>query len=105
MSKVLSRYLAREIFGATATVLIAFLGLFAFFDFINELDSVGKEGYELHHAMIYVAMIVPGRVYELLPIAVLIGSLYALTTLARHSEITVMRASGCRRGGCCVPWG
>lgn len=94
MSKVLSRYLAREIFGATATVLIAFLGLFAFFDFINELDSVGKEGYELHHAMIYVAMIVPGRVYELLPIAVLIGSLYALTTLARHSEITVMRASG-----------
>lgn len=94
MSKVLSRYLAREIFGATATVLIAFLGLFAFFDFINELDSVGKDGYELHHAMLYVAMIVPGRVYELLPIAVLIGSLYALTTLARHSEITVMRASG-----------
>ncbi|ANQ86070.1 LPS export ABC transporter permease LptG [Azoarcus olearius] len=94
MSKILSRYLAKEIFGATATVLVAFLGLFAFFDFINELDSVGKDGYQLYQAVIYVAMIVPGRVYELLPIAVLIGSLYALTTLARHSEITVMRASG-----------
>lgn len=94
MSRILMRYLAREIFGATATVLLAFLGLFAFFDFVNELDSVGKDGYQLHQALIYVAMILPGRVYELLPIAVLIGSLYALTTLARHSEITVMRASG-----------
>jgi lipopolysaccharide export system permease protein len=39
-------------------------------------------------------MIMPGRVYELMPIAVLIGTLYALTTFARHSEITVLRASG-----------
>lgn len=94
MSWTLTRYLAREIYGATATVLVAFLALFAFFDFVNELESVGKDGYMLHHAMVYVAMILPGRVYELLPVAVLIGSLYALTTLARHSEITVMRASG-----------
>jgi len=94
MIRVLTRYLAREIFGATAVVLLAFLGLFAFFDFINELDEVGKGGYELHHALLYVAMILPGRVYELMPVAVLIGTLYALTTLARHSEITVMRAAG-----------
>ena len=94
MKRVLTRYLMREILGSTVTVLLAFLGLFAFFDFVNELDSVGKDGYELHHALIYVAMILPGRVYELLPVAVLIGTLYALTTLARHSEITVMRASG-----------
>lgn len=94
MMTVLGRYLAREIVGATFTVLLAFLGLFAFFDFLNELDSVGKGGYELQHALLYVAMILPGRVYELLPIAVLIGTLYSLTTLARHSEITVMRASG-----------
>ncbi|THF58606.1 LPS export ABC transporter permease LptG [Pseudothauera rhizosphaerae] len=94
MSRVLWRYLAREIFAATALVLVAFLGLFAFFDFINELEDVGKQGYELHHALIYVLMTLPSRVYELMPIVVLIGTLYALTALARHSEITVMRASG-----------
>ncbi len=44
--------------------------------------------------MIFVTLSVPGRVYELMPIAALIGTLYALTTLARHSEITVLRASG-----------
>jgi lipopolysaccharide export system permease protein len=94
MSRVLIRYLAREIYGAALTVLVAFLGLFAFFDFVNELDSIGKDGYQIHHAAIYVAAILPGRIYELLPVAMLIGSLYALTSLARHSEITVMRASG-----------
>lgn len=88
------RYLSREIYAAVALVLLAFLGLFAFFDLVNELDDIGKGGYLLHHAAIYVAMIMPGRVYELMPIAVLIGTLYALTTLARHSEITVLRASG-----------
>ncbi len=94
MNKVLFRHLAREIYGATAIVLVAFLGLFAFFDFINELEDVGKGGYEVHHALAYVAMLIPGRVYELMPVAVLIGTLYALTALARQSEITVMRASG-----------
>lgn len=94
--KVLSRYLARQIYASTFGVLLAFLGLFAFFDLLNELDNVGRDGYQLHHAMIYVLLILPGRVYELMPIAVLIGSLYALTNLARNSEITVMRASGLR---------
>ncbi|GHT88581.1 LPS export ABC transporter permease LptG [Betaproteobacteria bacterium] len=94
MSRTLGRYLTREIFAASLLVLVAFLGLFAFFDFVNELDNVGKNNYQVHHALIYVSAIMPGRVYELFPVAVLIGSLYALTSLARHSEITVMRASG-----------
>ncbi len=94
MSAVLLRYLAREIFAATALVLVAFLGLFAFFDFINELEDVGKGGYTLYQAGVYVGLTLPARVYELMPIAVLIGTLYALATLAKNSEITVMRASG-----------
>ncbi|MCL2644526.1 MAG: LPS export ABC transporter permease LptG [Betaproteobacteria bacterium] len=94
MNRILLGYLAREVYGATLTVLLAFLGLFAFFDFVNELGDIGKKGYQTYHALAYVAMLVPTRMYELLPVAVLIGSLYALTSLARHSEITVMRASG-----------
>lgn len=92
--KVYERHLAREIYGDTLLVLAAFLALFAFFDLIHELESVGKSGYELHHALGFVMLTLPGRAYEIFPIAVLIGSLYALTLLARHSEITVLRASG-----------
>lgn len=92
--KVYERYLGREIYLATALVLSAFLLLFSFFDLIHELESVGKDGYKLQHALGYVALILPGRVYELFPIAVLIGTLYALAMLARNSEITILRASG-----------
>jgi lipopolysaccharide export system permease protein len=96
--RVFERYLAREIYASTALVLAAFLALFAFFDFVHELTDLGKGNYQIHHAVGFVLLTLPGYVYELLPIAVLIGTLYALTLLARHSEITVLRASGLSTG-------
>ncbi|MRD73172.1 LPS export ABC transporter permease LptG [Rhodocyclus tenuis] len=92
--KIYQRYLLRETVAAILLVLVAFLALFGFFDLIAELKDVGHGGYQLHHAIAYVLLCLPGRVYELMPVAVLIGTLYALSTLARHSEITVLRASG-----------
>lgn len=92
--KLYERHLAREIYASTALVLLAFLMLFAFFDLIHQLESIGKGDYRIQHALAYVALTLPGRLYELFPIGVLIGTLYALTLLARHSEITVLRAAG-----------
>jgi lipopolysaccharide export system permease protein len=92
--KVYERYLAREIYAATALVLLAFLMLFGFFDLIHEFEDIGKGGYQLQHAAGFVLLSVPGHSYELFPIAVLIGTLYALTLLAHHSEIMVLRTAG-----------
>ena len=91
---VLRRYLAREIYAATLLVLVAFLMLFAFFDLINELNYLGKGNYHLQYVLLFVLLSLPGHVYELAPIAVLIGTLYALAQLAANSEYTVMRVSG-----------
>ncbi|MBK9445889.1 MAG: LPS export ABC transporter permease LptG [Betaproteobacteria bacterium] len=96
--KLYQRYLAKEVSAAVLLVLVAFLALFSFFDLIGELRDVGKGGYQLLHAMGFILLRLPGRIYELMPIAVLIGALYALSTLARHSEITVLRASGLSTG-------
>ena len=92
--RLYQRYLMRETFAAIFLVLAAFLALFSFFNLVNELPNVGKSGYQFSHAVGFVALGLPGLVYELIPIAALIGTLYALSTLARHSEITVLRASG-----------
>lgn len=92
--KVYRRYLAHELSSAILLVLLAFLVLFAFFDMLGEIKSVGQGGYQLHHAFGFVLLRLPGRAYELMPIAVLIGTLYALSSLTRHSEITVLRVSG-----------
>lgn len=88
------RYIGREVYVATAFVLFAFLGLFTFFDLIAELRDVGRAGYRLAHAFAFVLLSIPGHAYELFPIAVLIGTLYALSHLASNSEYTVMRTAG-----------
>lgn len=92
--KILNRYLAHEIIGSTLFVLLALLMLFAFFDLIGELGQLGKGGYHLPKVMLFVLLTLPGHVYELLPIAALIGTLFALSRLVQNSEFTVMRVSG-----------
>jgi len=90
----LERYLARQIYGAVGFVLLGFLALFAFFDLIAELRDLGNGEYRLRQIFAVVALWVPGHAYELLPIAVLIGTLYVLAHLSSNSEYTVMRGAG-----------
>jgi len=91
---VLQRYISAQIVGAVLFVLIAFLSLFAFFDLMQELPQVGRNGYQLQHAFMYVALGLPDDAYLTLPIAALIGTIYTLAQLAARSEFTIMRASG-----------
>jgi lipopolysaccharide export system permease protein len=91
--KIYRRYLARETLGTILLVLAAFLALFGFFDMVADLRNIGPL-YQFQDVVLGVLLHLPERVYELTPVAVLIGTLYALSTLARHSEITVLRASG-----------
>lgn len=95
--RVLRRYLGGQIGVAVAFVLFGFLALFAFFDFINELDDIGRGGYRLPHAVAFVLLGLPAHVYELMPIAALIGTIYALAQFASNSEFTAMRAAGLGR--------
>ncbi len=95
---IYQRYLFRETLSAVLLVLLAFVALFGFFDFVEELRGVGRGRYDLSVAVVSVLLSLPGLVYELIPVACLIGTLYALATLARHSEITVLRASGLSTG-------
>ena len=91
--KILQKYFSLEIGRSVLFVLIAFLALFAFFDMVGELKSVGHGGYKIQHAFLYVVMEMPGYVYELMPIAALIGTIWALSQFAARSEFTIMRAS------------
>ena len=94
--RTVRRLLYREILGATAFVMLAFLGLFLFIDLVGELDDIGKGGYTLGQALLMCALLVPGHVYELAPIGVLIGAIYALARLAQSSEFTILRTGGAR---------
>ncbi len=92
--KTLQRYIGRDVLLATLLIFVALLALFAFFDLIHELGDVGRDNYTISSALLYVMLNLPSRLYELFPVAALIGTLFALAQLVANSEYTVMRASG-----------
>jgi lipopolysaccharide export system permease protein len=85
--RVLQRYFATEIIQAVVFVLIAFLALFAFFDMMSEVRWVGQGPYRLEHAFLYVSLGLPAYAYQLMPIAVLIGTIYVMSQFAARSEL------------------
>ncbi|WBS04529.1 LPS export ABC transporter permease LptG [Pseudoduganella sp. SL102] len=91
---VLQRYFTVSITKAVGLVLLAFLGLTAFMDLTNELSSVGRNGYRFQDALLYVLVMVPQHVYEVMPVAALIGTIYTMAQFASSSEFTIMRAAG-----------
>ena len=91
---ILFRYVMREILGSTLLALMALVALFSFFDFISELKDANTETYTPFMASLFVALNVPGRLYELVPVALLVGGLFAWNRLALASEFTVMRSAG-----------
>lgn len=88
------RYLSHEILLAIGFVLVAFLALFAFFDLAAEMENINTRSYGLRQILLYVLLTMPQRAYELLPIATLIGAIYALSLMAARSEFTIFRMSG-----------
>lgn len=91
---LLTRYLAREIYASIALVFGALIMLFAFLDFIHELSVMGYGKYSLGYVLLFVLLTIPGHIYELFPVAVLVGTIFALVQMAARSELTIYRASG-----------
>lgn len=98
--KTLHKLIYGETFLSIAMVTLGFLTLFTFFDLVDELQNLGRSNpvdgavYQMRHAALYVTLLVPSRLYELLPISVLIGTIFVMARLAQSSEYTILRTSG-----------
>jgi lipopolysaccharide export system permease protein len=104
--KTIRRLIYGEVLGSIALVAAGFLALFFFFDLVDELQYLGKSNglpsglptaqdiYQIRHALLYVGLLVPNHLYELLPISVLIGTIFVMARLAKSSEYTILRTSG-----------
>ncbi|MBV2133828.1 LPS export ABC transporter permease LptG [Pseudomonas sp. MAP12] len=93
----LDRYIGTSVFFSILGVLGIIVGLALLFAFIDELGDLDA-GYGVAEAARYIAFTIPARIYELLPMAALIGCLVGLGSLASSSELTVMRAAGVSLG-------
>ena len=91
---ILDRYLGLIILQYTLVSLLVLLGLFTFVSLLDQLSSLGKGNYDLAAALTYVALTIPRMIYELFPMAALLGTIIGLSILANDSELIVMRSSG-----------
>jgi lipopolysaccharide export system permease protein len=92
--KTVRRLLYNDIVASVGFVALAFLALFFFIDFLDHVDDVGVRGRAALDAMLAAAWEIPGHFYELVPIAVLIGTIYSLARMAQSSEFTILRTGG-----------
>ena len=104
--KTIRRLIYGEVLVSIVLVAAGFLALFFFFDLVDELQYLGKSNglpsglptasdiYQIRHALLYVGLLIPNHLYELLPISVLIGTIFVMARLAKSSEYTILRTSG-----------
>jgi lipopolysaccharide export system permease protein len=92
--KTVRRMIYRDVVSSVSFVALAFLSLSFFIDFVDELQKLGRPGYTLWAAVGSAMLELPGNLYELLPIAVLIGTIYSMARLAQTSEFTILRTGG-----------
>ena len=95
--RTVRRMVYADMLASISFVTLAFLGLFSFIDFVDELrwvDSSNPAGYQVRHALAFVATLSANTLYDLIPITVLIGSVFVMARLAQTSEFTVLRTSG-----------
>ncbi len=92
--KTVRRLLYRQILSTVLFVTIAFLALFFFIDLVDELQRLGRNDYKVLDAVITCALALPGHIYDVFPITLLIGTIIALSRLAQNSEFTILRTGG-----------
>ena len=98
--KTLRKLIYGETLLSIGLVTLGFLALFMFFDLVDELQNLGRPDildggtFQVRHALLFVTLLLPSRLYELLPISVLIGTIFVMARLAQSSEYTILRTSG-----------
>lgn len=102
--RLLDRYLFRELLAPLAYCLGGFLIFWISFDAFTRLSDFQDDKLHLFDILKYYFAMTPEFIVTVLPIALLLALLYALTNHARHNEITAMRAAGVSLWRVCLPY-
>lgn len=90
----LDRYIAVSVAKATGLTLLVLVILLLFFNLVDELDQVNRGNYGVSDAILVALLTAPRYLFEVFPIAALLGCLLGLGGLAARSELVAMRAAG-----------
>jgi lipopolysaccharide export system permease protein len=89
----LDRYIAGKLLAGWVLVWLVMSSIFGLLAFVDEMERIGGK-YQVPEVLRYVLYTLPQRSLELAPVIFLLGSILALATLNKHSEIIAIRAAG-----------
>src|SRR4051812_46144748 len=102
--RLLDRYLLRELLVPLVYCLGGILLFWVFFDLFGQLNTFQNKKLNISDITEYYLLSLPGILAIILPIALLLALLYALTNHARYNEITAIRSAGISLWRLCLPY-
>jgi LPS export ABC transporter permease LptG len=92
--RILDEYVVREFLGTFILVLAGFVLLMLVFTFFELIGDILRNHIPLSIVGAYLINLTPSMLYQIAPLAVLIGVLVTFGVLNRNSEIIAMKATG-----------
>ncbi|MDA8905302.1 LPS export ABC transporter permease LptG [Candidatus Thioglobus sp.] len=92
--KIRDRYIAKTLFTHTLVVLVVWLSIYSFFNFLAELNSVGQGSYTILSAFKYVVFKMPEVAYNQASQVILLGCILGMGHLATTGQLLIFRVSG-----------
>lgn len=89
----ITQYVSRTIFMSITATLLVISSLDFVFGLIGQLKNI-SETYTITEALFYMALVMPGHIYDFIPYSCLIGVLAGLGLLASTSELVIIRSAG-----------
>jgi len=92
--KIKDRYIANTLLTYSIVVLLVWLSIYSFFNFLAELNSVGTFNYSILEAFKYIVLQLPEVAYDQVSPVILLGCVLGMGHLATTGQLIILRASG-----------
>ena len=92
--KIRDRYITKTLLTYTLIVLLVWLSIYGFFNFLAELNSVGTENYTVLEAFKYIFLQMPEVAYDQASPVILLGCVLGMGHLATTGQLLIFRISG-----------
>jgi len=92
--KIRDRYITKTLLSYTLVVLLVWLSIYSFFNFLEELNSIGKADYTALKAIKYILLQMPELAYKQASPVILLGCVLGMGYLATTNQLVVLRVSG-----------
>ncbi|MDA7437941.1 LPS export ABC transporter permease LptG [Candidatus Pseudothioglobus singularis] len=92
--KIKDRYIANTLLTYSVVVLLVWLSIYSFFNFLAELNNVGTVNYTILEAFKYIILQLPEVAYDQVSAVILLGCVLGMGHLATTGQLIILRASG-----------